>query len=857
MAEPQLSVTPAVQSIFAEEVSSVEHQVARYTVIAQSLPTPDCYPLVFALSRHWLVVDEGKTAVDEVVKQLQQQGQQVSILIFGAGIAKNEKCAKTTRYYALNRVDEATLDVAISEIEQAQGPIDGVIYLQSPRQSVKTLAKVFSAQGYLSIETTFLLAKRLQGSLNRDENHVGYFFVVVRGDGVLSTSDNNELSEVVASGISGLTKSLNIEWKNVLCRTLDIDVSVEPNDVAQILIEELQDSRTDLAEVGRGVNGERMTLVLTPATKVPIDAPLLASREDIFVVTGGGRGITAQCVIEMAKRSQARFILLGRTDLDAPLPTWAQGTTTLNERKAAAIAYLRSQQIQPTPVKIDTMLSRLVYADEINQTLLEIAQVGGEARYLHCDITDVQQVVAAIAEAQQVFGPVTGIIHGAGNLADKFIEKKTLDDLRSVFDAKIKGLENLCRIVDIASLRHMVLFSSVVGYFGNAGQTDYAMANETLNKFAYLPLKGNNSLVIRAINWGPWDAGMVNDTLRRSYSARNMVIIPGSVGTRYFVQEFADTESKQVIVGGENYKVTQRVKSLPDVEQVERFLTLEANPFLYHYVINGRPVLPVTAAIGWMTRVCEERFPGYQLQDVVDFSVLQGMVFDGTQTGNYTVVLTPNCSYVRGDERLALDIAITSQQGKSVIRHYQATLFLAIHCRAAASEELYTDLSTQIAQTYPLYGDMRQGSMLFHGSIFRGIHQVIHIDDQYLILKCRLDNVAPELQGQFPVNSFNLFINDVALQLPLFWLMQRSDEAGLPCAIGKIEQYAALTFGEEFYAAMRINTKTAQELVADITLHNSMGNVYSRLHNVKFIVSAALRELFTQTDSKQVGKNTS
>ncbi|WP_240487662.1 SDR family NAD(P)-dependent oxidoreductase [Photorhabdus australis] len=857
MAEPQLSVMPAVQPTFAEEVASVEHQVARYTVISQSLPAPDCYPLAFALSRHWLVVDEGKTAVDEVVKQLKQQGQQVSILTLGTGIARNENGAKTTRDYALNCADEASLDAVISEIEQEQGPVDGVIYLQSPRQSVKTLAKVFSAQGHLSIETTFLLAKRLQSSLNRDENHVSYFFVVVRGDGALFTSNNNTLSEVVASGISGLTKSLNIEWKNVFCRTLDIDVWVEPRAVAQILIEELQDSRTDLAEVGRSVSGERMTLVLTPSTKAPVDEPFLVSSEDIFVVTGGGRGITAQCVIEMAKRSQARFVLLGRTDLDAPLPTWAQGATTLDERKAAAIAYLRSQQIQPTPVKIDTMLRGLVHADEINQTLLEIVQVGGEVRYLRCDITDVQQVAAAIAEAQQVFGPVTGIIHGAGNLADKFIEKKTLDDLRSVFDTKIKGLENLCRVVDIASLRYMVLFSSVVGYFGNAGQTDYAMANETLNKFAYLPLKGDSSLVIRAINWGPWDGGMVNDALRRTYSARDMVIIPASVGTRYFVQEFTDTESKQVIVGGANYKVTHRVKSLPDVEQVKRFLTLEANPFLYHYVINDNPVLPATAAIGWMTRICEERFPGYQLQDVVDFTLLQGIVFDGTQIGDYTAVLMPNFGYVRGDERLAVDIAITSQQEKGMVKHYQATLFLTIHRRVASCEELHTDLNTQIAQTYPLYGDMRQGSMLFHGSIFQGIRQVIHIDDQYLILKCRLDDIVPELQGQFPVNSFNLFIHDVALQLPLFWLMQRSDKAGLLCTIGKIEQYAALAFGEEFYAAMRINTKTALELVADITLHNSMGNIYSRLHNVKFTVSAALRELFTQTDSKQVEKNTS
>lgn len=100
---------------------------------------------------------------------------------------------------------------------------------------------------------------------------------------------------------------------------------------------------------------------------------------------------------------------------------------------------------------------------------------------------------------------MTGIIHGAGNLADKRIEKKTLDDLRSVFDVKVRGLENLLQALEPSQLRQVILFSSVSGFFGNAGQTDYALANEILNKFSWLPLAGKQRPVLRAINWGPWD----------------------------------------------------------------------------------------------------------------------------------------------------------------------------------------------------------------------------------------------------------------------------------------------------------------------------------------------------------------
>src|SRR5260370_31662387 len=85
---------------------------------------------------------------------------------------------------------------------------------------------------------------------------------------------------------------------------------------------------------------------------------------------------------------------------------------------------------------------------------------------------------------QNKCGPVTSLVHGAGNIADKRIEQKTEKDFVSVVDTKVKGLENVLRHVDLTKLRRMLLFSSVSGVFGNAGQTDYALPNEVLNKFA-------------------------------------------------------------------------------------------------------------------------------------------------------------------------------------------------------------------------------------------------------------------------------------------------------------------------------------------------------------------------------------
>ncbi|PHM72636.1 type I polyketide synthase [Xenorhabdus sp. KJ12.1] len=529
--------------------------VSRFAVVKQALPMPERLQDVFASPKCWLIVDEetagstcadtcANTCMNSIAESLKTQGQRVVIM--------------SLRRDQASMNDESLLDAALTDIEQQHGPIDGVIYLQAVKQQVKGLTDVFSEQDYRSVETTFLLAKRLQGSLTGDGKRSGYFMVIMRGDGELLTS-GREYLPVVSAGITGLTKSLNIEWVNVFCRTVDIDTRIKDSDVAKIVMEELQDSRTEIGEIGRGMNNERMTLSLKEEKVLSVTPEMQVSTRDVLVVTGGARGITAHCITELAKQSQAAFILLGRTDITAPLPAWSAGKTTLSERKAAAIDYLQEQGIQPTPVKVNNMLSRLIHIDEINATLQAIRQAGARVIYLHCDITVPEQVKTALEKAQQQFGQITGLIHGAGNLADKRIEKKTLADLHSVFHAKVRGLENVCRAIDCTSLRHIILFSSVAGFFGNAGQTDYSLANEILNKFAYLSFWNKNKQIIRSVNWGPWDGGMVSDVLKRAYKAQNMVIIPLEEGIQRFVREFCDSRTRQITIGGRMYMAPKKM----------------------------------------------------------------------------------------------------------------------------------------------------------------------------------------------------------------------------------------------------------------------------------------------------------
>ncbi|WP_127959542.1 type I polyketide synthase [Serratia microhaemolytica] len=848
LAEPQQDSVPVVQPTASDlTTASTPATVERFTVGLHSLPIADANPQTFAGSHHWLIVDEGKTFSDELASQLRTLGQQVTLLALTASKSKNRPAG----CYELLAADESGLDQVISDIEQQQGGIDGVIWLQNTAKKAKSAAELFDQQGYHSLTTTFLLARRLQPSLDRDAQQPSWFFVITRGDGQFSLSGQRGLTTPLPASVTGLTKALNVEWKSAFCRTVDIDARLKNGAAVRALLEELQDRQQDLAEVGRGVDGSRVTLALYRQTRQEQAAAAVIDQQDLLLVTGGGRGVTASCVIALAQRHQTRFVLLGRTDIEAPLPDWATGAQTVAERKAAAIAHLQASGIQPTPVKINNMLSGLLHRDEILNTLQQLCQLGSEAVYHCCDITDRAQLSNVVKQVQQQHGAISGIIHGAGNLADKRIEKKTLADLSLVFDSKVKGLDNLCQVLDVTTLRHIILFSSVSSFFGNAGQTDYSLANEALNKFAWLPLQKAGQPVVRAINWGPLQGGMVNDTLKRAYDRLNMLIIPLETGRTFFVHEFDLADQAQVVIGGDNYRVKRALPSARFSNQSERLLTLNHNRFLQHHVINQHPVLPATAAIAWMVRVCQEQLPGYQLVTVSDFMVLKGIVFDGNQAERYHATLEP-VPNAQPDDTLTFNVVISGLLAEKTLAHYQARLSFAQQAASAPCCAPAGALDVALPLPAPLYGDMTQGALLFHGESFRGIEQLLQSDQQGMLAKARLPQLGAELSGQFPTEGFNLYVYDVALQMLLLWLMLHSDKAGLPTSIGQIRQYRPITFDQSFYITMQVTQQTASSLQANCTLHDEQGNVYSDIEAATFTVSKAFYTLFTGASQQMV-----
>src|SRR5512146_1523043 len=87
---------------------------------------------------------------------------------------------------------------------------------------------------------------------------------------------------------------------------------------------------------------------VSPSAPEPMTPYLPPDSETVFLVSGGARGITARCAIQLAQRFQSRFVLLGRSAC-APEPAWAVGASGAAALKQAALQAMLAQGQKPKP----------------------------------------------------------------------------------------------------------------------------------------------------------------------------------------------------------------------------------------------------------------------------------------------------------------------------------------------------------------------------------------------------------------------------------------------------------------------------------------------------------------------------
>lgn len=552
------------------------------------------------------------------------------------------------------------------------------------------------------------------------------------------------------------------------------------------------------------------------------------SESSVFLVSGGAKGITAKCVIALARHFPCRWILLGRSELSDCQPPWANIVGgEEGQIKKAIIAEMQSRGEKPSPMGVQKVYKKWRSQQEILQTLYELRELGRMVEYVSADVTNSVLLREKVVPAISRLGTVTGIIHGAGNLADKLIEKKTLQDFETVYAPKIKGLENLLQCADLQELKYLILFSSVAGFYGNAGQADYALANEILNRSAHWVKQKYPQCQAIAINWGPWDMGMVTPQLKKIFSQYDVQVLPVESATQMLLREL-DGRSKpetQVIIGDPLPPARSALSESLQTHRIRRNLRLEDNPFLQDHVIGGYPVLPFTCAIAWMATSCEQLYPGYQFVVCNNLKVLKGIIFDSNVASDYVLEAR---EIAKDSQKIVLETKILSLTRESKIRyHFSGIVELQSQPLEGKNYDSFDlDEDRKIAKTRPDFYQ-QGGDTLFHGSLFQGVDRVLNITPQKITTRVTVGDIEAERQGQFQVHPCNPYIADVMSHGIWIFSQHFYHSACLPSKIDKFEQFRLPPFDKPCYVTGVLRSKTSSAVKFDMFAHDENGKIYT------------------------------
>ena len=204
-----------------------------------------------------------------------------------------------------------------------------------------------------------------------------------------------------------------------------------------------------------------------------------------YLITGGFGGIGLTLADRLMRDFGANVILLARD----PLPARADWDR-----------YLASH------APSDRTARRI-------RALQELEAIGkGAVMAIAADVCNIDRMRAAVAEAEERFGAITGLIHAAGQIDDGPILAKTDAGVAQVFAPKVTGLRVLDTLFPDGMLELVVLFSSSSTATQPAGQIDYVAANEYLNAFAQARKDGATRVM--AVDWGVWSqVGMAADAM--------------------------------------------------------------------------------------------------------------------------------------------------------------------------------------------------------------------------------------------------------------------------------------------------------------------------------------------------------
>ncbi len=825
----------------------------RYKVVAVDAPAAPPADLEIGPDRTYVITDDERGIAKALADRIRRKGGSAVILRSGGGEGR------TGSRFTADLGDEIPVANALDEIRRAHGRIAGIIHLAPLAHSGELERMDLAAwRRRLSVEITglFHLARAARGDLGRAELRNAILFAATGMGGDLGLGSKRPVSSPAHGGVAGLVKTLAMEWEGVRCRSVDLD----PEDPGSILADRLFDEILlggDEPEVGyRGA--QRLVSRVRPAP-VACDAgePPLGP-EDVVLITGGARGITAEVALELANRYRPTLVLLGRTPAPAEESAGTRGLTSMQALKRALMEDLRASGGEIGLAAVEAAYNRLIRDREIRSNLERLKAAGASVEYRQVDVRDELAFTSALREIADRYGRLDAVIHGAGIIEDKLVEDKSPDSFRRVLGTKADSAFILARNLRPDTLKLICFFSSIAGPFGSRGQSDYAAANEVVNRLA-TRLADEWPARVVSISWGPWDRkGMVGDEVKKQFQSRGIQLIPTAAGRLLAEREIrcADGSAPAIVIGGGPWKLAEETPSVPRVsvlpllngmcasrgkgegiEIVRRFDPTQ-DLYLVDHQLDGKPVVPVAMAMELMAEVVQHGWPDLQVVGLRELRVLKGMVLE-TGAGSARVVARVRTAPPQDRVGVDVNVEITDAANPS-IRYYRATVELADRVPEPPS---YMPLNGSLVP-FAMGVEDAYRQWLFHGPLLQGIERVHGISGEGMAATCRPSSPRRCLKstpgGEWLIDPV---VFDSALQMALLWTRSYLDMTPLPSRFQRYRRFGSLS-GSKVRCDLKILTKPQGNIFyIDIAFVGPDGRLLGILERQECPCSKALNRL--------------
>lgn len=723
---------PAIQQFWMQAV--------RNNLSANVLATPELNGAYFGIS-----AEEKTPALDCLASKLQAHGARIKWLIGNALVGNS--------------------------LDEEPDNLDGMIVFLS-----QTSTNLFSGHGIDQailqqcierLHTTALLAIKQQPKWGVTFVQFGGNSLTVDLNSESISGSNTSLAagNIKTASTSAFAATLHLENESLKVGTIDFNNTIAPQFIADNIVAELaNDERYFYTHYDQHVN--RYTFVpreIDVAQQAP--RSIVWNRDDVVLVTGGGKGITAECAFAFAKSTGVKMVLLG----SSPANT------------------------------------------EVEQTLLRYQQAGLLARYEQCNITDASAVRHCIANIENSLGAITGLIHGAGlNKAKRFEQTKIIDAVSEV-SPKLLGISHLCSALAHRPPKMIAGFSSIIGVTGMPGNAWYAFSNEALNLTLqqFAALYPQTQIVCLAYSvWGEVGMGARMGSVKR-LSSLGISAIPSKTGVDYFMCALSQEQpAHQVVItgslggldtwrpetilssqaptpvdvnnskGGQVSNITESNLGWRFLQNIIAFtprknitvrttLNLQDDLYLLDHNYRGTYLFPTVFGLEAMAQAVARllslsELPPLQIIDInLSRPIAVGSATD--KKGTTEIQIKAELDTTDGASSIAaIKVGISTEQSGFTRDHFSATFLLSTP--AVSNEDIRKLLPENPLDIEPL--TELYGGLLFQGKLFQRLQKVWSMSTQGAMASIEVDQ-APRYYSDTYRNEFLLgdpACRDVLLQ---------------------------------------------------------------------------------------------